>query len=70
MFWILYRDPIARVTTLAETDDWTDAARVLRSAAVSHGVDLLDYSDTLNDTLHTLLVGVKLFEDEPVREAA
>jgi hypothetical protein len=63
MYAILFRAPLDKITTLYETDDRDDAVSVLRGAAMSPVIKLIDFSPELDGELdETLRVmeGIKI----------
>lgn len=63
MFWIEYRDLVARERVLMESDDIQDATVILAYVALSPAFELIDFSGDLDGVLDHPLAGVKLFDD-------
>jgi hypothetical protein len=63
MFWIEYRDLVARESVLMESDDIQEATVILAYVALSPAFKLIDFSGDLDGALDHPLAGVKLFDD-------
>lgn len=59
-YWVLFRHPTDKQTTLFETDDLGEATFVLQGAVINPDAQLIDYSYSLDGTLDELLKGVRL----------
>ncbi len=65
MFWILYRHPVDKSTTLLETDNLEEATFVLLGVVNNGDAQLIDFCGDLDGVLDYDLDGVRLTDDVP-----
>jgi hypothetical protein len=54
-YWVLFRHPTDKQTTLFETDEWPLAVTVLEGAVINPDAELIDYSYSLDGSIDDTL---------------
>ena len=65
MYSILYRIPEDKITTLVETDSFTEAVFLLQGVVINTVSELIDFSPELDGVLDETLAGVRLADAVP-----